>query len=165
MPEYVTKVSQRLDHSIPSKPKYTPHRWVPKIYGQKVHLAPLEDPSEPLSPSDTRHIKSIVGTFIYYERAVDNTINTAFNDINTNQASPTIKTKDAILMLMDYLYTHPNAKIRYHTSNMQLYIDSDAAYLVAPKANIWIAGYFYLSDHYIEGTYNPTPALNAPIHI
>ena len=48
---------------------------------------------------------------------------------------------------------------------MQLYIDLDAACLVAPKAKIRIVGYFYLSDHYTEGSGNPSPKLNAPIHI
>ena len=102
---------------------------------------------------------------MYYARAVDNTIHTALNGIATTQASPIMKTKDATLILMDYLYTHPNAKIRYHASNMQLYIDSDAAYLVAPKAKSRIAGYFYLSDHYTGGSGNPSPKLNTPIHI
>ena len=48
---------------------------------------------------------------------------------------------------MDYLNTYPDAYMRYYASGMVLYIDSDAAYLVAPKARIWIAGYFYLLDH------------------
>ena len=62
-------------------------------------------------------------------------------------------------MLMDYLYTHPNATLRYHKSGMQLHIDSDAAYLVAPKAKSRIAGYFHLGDN------TEQPNLNAPIHI
>ena len=68
-------------------------------------------------------------------------------------------------MLMDYLFANPDAKNRYHASDMKLYIDSDAAYLVAPKAKSRIAGYFYLSDKYIEGSGNPNPKLNGPIHI
>ena len=38
-------------------------------------------------------------------------------------------------MLLDYLVMNPNpnARLRFHKSDMQLYIDSDAAYLVAPK--------------------------------
>ena len=67
--------------------------------------------------------------------------------------------------LLNYLYTHPNTKIRYHASDMQLYIDSDAAYLVAPNAKSRIAGYFYLSDKYIQGSSNPNPKLNVRIHI
>ena len=42
---------------------------------------------------------------------------------------------------------------------MQLLLDSDAAYLVAPKAKSRVAGYFYLS------TKSGQPTLNAPIHV
>ena len=62
-------------------------------------------------------------------------------------------------MLMDYLHTHPNAKLRYTKSGMQLHIQSDAAYLVAPKAKSRVAGYFYL------GNTSNTPPINAPIHV
>ena len=48
---------------------------------------------------------------------------------------------------MDYLHTHPNAFVRYHASDMVLHVDSDAAYLVLPKARSRIAGYYYLSSH------------------
>ena len=47
---------------------------------------------------------------------------------------------------MDYLHTHPNAVIRYHASNMILYIESDAAYLVLPQARSCVASIFYLSN-------------------
>ena len=48
---------------------------------------------------------------------------------------------------------------------MQLYVDSDTAYLVVPKAKSRIAGYFYLSEKYTTGTKSPTPPLNVPINI
>ena len=64
-------------------------------------------------------------------------------------------------MLFDYLNTYPNAIIRFHASDMKLYIDSDAAYLVAPKARSRISGYYYMSD--ICNTNKPTPKLNGPI--
>ena len=165
MPEYVIKTLIRLEHPFPSKPKHAPHRWIPKVFGQKVHLAPDPDTTDPLPSHEIKTIQRIVGSFLYYARAVDNTLHTALNDIATSQASPTRKTKDATLMLMDYLHTHPNAKIRYHASDMQLYIDSDAAYLVAPKAKSRIAGYFYLSDNFHPTTMHPNPTLNAPVHI
>ena len=47
---------------------------------------------------------------------------------------------------------------------MQLFIDSDAAYLVVPKAKSRLAEYFYLSDKYIQGSGNPNPKSNGPIH-
>ena len=50
-------------------------------------------------------------------------------------------------MLMDYIATHPSATIRYYASDMRLYFDSDAAYLVLPNARSRGAGYFSLSDN------------------
>ena len=67
-------------------------------------------------------------------------------------------------MLLDYLATHPNAKIRFHASPMILHLDTDAAYLVADKACSRIAGYYYMSDNYTPTT-TPNPSNNGPIHI
>ena len=64
---------------------------------------------------------------------------------------------------MDYAATYPNAVIRYHVSDMILHVDTDAAYLVLPKARSRIAGHYYLSNHPLaSGT--PTPIPNGPIH-
>ena len=48
---------------------------------------------------------------------------------------------------MDYMHTYNNAYLRYHASDMVLHVDSDAAYLVLPKARSRIAGFYHLSDH------------------
>ena len=48
---------------------------------------------------------------------------------------------------MDYLHTYPNAFIQYYASNMVLHVDSNTAYLVAPKARSRVAGNFHLSNH------------------
>ena len=57
------------------------------------------------------------------------------------------KKKKKAQQLMDYMHTHPNTYILYYASGMILLIDSDAAYLVAPKSRSRVAGYFYLSDY------------------
>jgi hypothetical protein len=57
---------------------------------------------------------------------------------------------------MDYAATHPLAIIRYHTSNMILHVDSDAAYLVQPNTRSRYAGHFFLSS-------NPPPLPAKPI--
>ena len=67
-------------------------------------------------------------------------------------------------MLLDYLHTHPNAKIRFYASDMILYVDSDAAYLVAEKAKSRIAGYYYCSNK-TNNIKSPNPPLNGPVHI
>ena len=42
--------------------------------------------------------------------------------------------------------TYLNARLRFYASDMLLNIDSDAAYLVLPKARSRVAGYFRLLD-------------------
>ena len=63
---------------------------------------------------------------------------------------------------MDYLHTYPDAFLRFYASDMVLHVESDAAYLVAPKARSRIAGYFHLSAH-PNKTNNPT--INATIQV
>ena len=46
--------------------------------------------------------------------------------------------------LLDYLATHPDAKIRYWKSEMRLLIHSDASFLVEWDAKSNYGGYFYL---------------------
>ena len=56
------------------------------------------------------------------------------NEIGTRQATPTRITAEKLNMLLDYASTYQNAVIRYHASDMVLWIESDAAYLVLPNA-------------------------------
>ena len=57
-------------------------------------------------------------------------------------------TKKQCQRLMDYLHNYLEVKIRYYASDMKLHIESDAAYLVFPKADSCIAGYFiFPSQH------------------
>jgi hypothetical protein len=62
------------------------------------------------------------------------------------QANPTEDTLKQTKQLLDYCATHPNAKLRYLESDMQLRIDSDASYLNAPNARSRIGGHHYLSN-------------------
>ena len=47
---------------------------------------------------------------------------------------------------MDYLHTQPDAVVRFHASDMILYTESDAAYLLLPQACSCVASIFYLSN-------------------
>ena len=145
MPKYVLKALEKLNHEPPPNPQHAPHKWVPITYGKQPHNMEEIDTSPLLSLSATRHIQRVVGTFLYYARAVDNTIHPTINDIATTQAHPTEQTQIATDMLMDYLHTNPNASLRFYKSDMQLHVDLDAAYLVAPQTKSRAAGYFYLS--------------------
>jgi hypothetical protein len=74
-------------------------------------------------------IKKITGSVLYYSRAVDPTVLIPLNDIAKVKTPATEKTKTVTGQLLDYLATHPDAKIRVHASDMILHIHSDASYL------------------------------------
>ena len=84
-------------------------------------------------------------------------------EISIAQVDPTTDTVKKTSMLMDYLHTFSNAKLRFYAGDMQLHIESDAAYLVLPGARSRAAGHFYLSA---SATPNKTykGRFNAPIH-
>ena len=127
-------------------PPICPHQWQKPTYGARVHWAPSPDDSPALDLSDTKRVQQVLGVLLYYGRAVDSTLLTAITEIATQQAHATERTLKAIVQLLNYCATHPNAILRYRASDMVLWIDSDASYLSVPKARSRVAGYFFLSD-------------------
>jgi hypothetical protein len=108
--------------------------------------------------------EAINGTLLYYARAVDPTMLRALNVIFSRQATPTQQMVNKCLHLLDYTATYPNADLRYHASGMVLHVDTDAAYLVLPKARSVIAGHYFLSDNPPPPPTKPNPKPNGPIH-
>ncbi len=86
----------------------------------------------------------------------------ALSDIATQQAAPTENTKKQVDQFLDYMWTHPNAKICYHAYDMILNVHSNASYLSAPHACSRASGYFFLSSLPVDG--DPFK-LNGTIHI
>ena len=66
-------------------------------------------------------------------------------------------------MLLDYLATHPDAKVRFYATDMHLYLESDAAYLVLPRGRSRCAVYYYLGDKLQSPT--DKPAINVAVHV
>ena len=149
MPGYIEVALKRLQY-IPSKhPQYSPHFHQPIKYsakGTRQHTS-SPDISPLLSPKDTKYIQSVVGSYLYHARALDTSLLPAINEISRYQSQPTFDTKQKCQRLMDYVNTYKNVSIIYHASDMVLHVDSDAAYLVAPKARSHIASYYYVSNH------------------
>ena len=92
------------------------------------------------------------GKFLYYGRAVDNTILVAISAIAAQQATPTTETMARAKHLLDYLASQEEAVLTYSASNMVLAVHSDAGYLNEPNARSRAGGHFFLSDH---STYPP----------
>lgn len=146
IPGYVPKLLQKLLHEPPNKPEYAPHSHQPFNFHNhhQRQLSTSIDTSPPLTTKkDVQRVQSIVGSLLYYARAIDNTLLPALNEIAAYQSKPTQNIKKKCDRLLNYISTYPNVVIRYHASNMQLSIDSYAAYLVAPKTRSCVAGFYY----------------------
>eukprot|EP00804_Cyclotella_cryptica_P018372 CCRYP_015481-RA/>CCRYP_015481-RA protein AED:0.17 eAED:0.17 QI:0/0/0/1/1/1/2/0/862 len=93
-----------------------------------------------------KHIQQIVGSFLYYARATDPTIPHALSELATQQSNATEQTLKRCHHFLDYMATHPNARIRYHASDMILNVHSDASYLSVKHAKCRAAGIFFLGS-------------------
>jgi hypothetical protein len=127
-----------------------------------IQYAEPEDTSTLLNKTGITCLQQIIGTFLFYGRAVDNTMLVALGTLAAAQTKGTEKTLNATVQLLNYTATHPDAAVRFHKSGMILYIHSNASYLSEPKARSRVGGYFYLGDP-DEPADNPKP--NMPIHI
>ncbi|MGL5936068.1 MAG: reverse transcriptase domain-containing protein, partial [Cetobacterium sp.] len=134
MPDYVDKALQRFMHPQPKRAQHAPYPWSAPNYGASIQYAEPEDTSTPFGKTDIKRLQEVIGTFLFYGRAVDNTMLTALGTLASAQSAGTERTMDALTQLLDYAATHPNAKVRYHASDMILYVHSDASYLSEPKA-------------------------------
>jgi hypothetical protein len=93
---------------------------------------------------------------------VDPTVLMALSEISSQQSAPTENTMKRVNQFINYMWTHPDAKIRNRTSDMILNVHSDASYLSAPKARSRAGGYFFLGSLPHDG--DPIK-LNGAIHV
>jgi hypothetical protein len=162
MPGYIERALARFDHPTPKKPQDNPYKYIQPEYGAKVQYKEDADASAPLDEKGKKRIQEVLGTLLYYARAVDPTMLVTISHLSSQQATPTDNTMKAIHHLLDYCASHPNATSRYHASDMILHVESDASYLSEPNAKSRYAGYHYLSDD-PKRTNILYPKLNAPV--
>ena len=162
MPGYIDSLLHKLKHPTPKRYNEIPYPYNKPVYGRQQQKATQQDTSPKLDAKDTLHVQSVIGSLLYYCRALDLTIHPALNELSTQQSKATKNTKKLVKDLLDYMYTFPETIIRYHKSDMVLHVDSDAALLVLPKAKSRIAGYFHLSSYPSKYT-QPNPMTNGAI--
>jgi hypothetical protein len=159
MPGYVEKALQQFQHNKPRKPEHAPHKHVEPQYGAAIQYAEPTDTSPPLTAAGITLLQQVIGTFLYYARAIDITMMVALGTLGAAQAHGTEETAKASTKLLNYAATHPDATIRFKASDMILHVHSDASYLSETKARSRVGGYFFLGN----GTVNPP--LNGAIHV
>jgi hypothetical protein len=132
MPKYVVNALHKFQQATPYCPEHSPHEWTIPAYGQEQQYVKPDDNSPLLDKADIRQIQQIVGTFLFHSRALDSTARVAFGSIPSEQSKATKNTAKKVTRLLNYFTTHPDAKICFHKSDMEMH--SNAAYLVETKA-------------------------------
>ena len=165
MPNYVAKAAKRFQIP-PSLPEHSPHKWNMPKYGKHTQLTPIIDTHPRPNPTQIKFAQEVIGTFLYYARAVDNTMLASIGAIATALSTSSWKDiRQRIDQFLRYAITHPDARIQYKASKMHLWIHTDSSYLNEPKARSRGGGYFHLSDKPqlpIKPT-DPPPPINAPV--
>ena len=147
MPGYVEQALQKFNYAVTGIPNTTdaPHLYkATKKLG--LSMTHPQDNSTKLSPREIKHVQQIVGTFLFYARAVDPTMLTALSTIATEQSQGTQTTKDKAEHFLKYAASHPDATIKFFKSDMLLKVHSDASYLSERQGRSRAGGHFYLGN-------------------
>ncbi len=109
----MTKQLLRYEHPHPTKLQHCPYNPNPIKYGQDNQATDPFDtsPSPKLNEANKKCIQQFVGSFLYYAHAVDPTILMALSAIASQQAMPTEDMRNSVNQFLDYMATHPDAKI------------------------------------------------------
>jgi hypothetical protein len=145
MSEYITKALQRFrpQYLLPThRAAATPGKYHAAIY-PRIQLV-KEDLSPLLTPTQRTEIQAIVGTLLYYARAVDPSLLPIANEIASQQANPTQEVLTAANRALSYASARQNNFITYHACDMVLFLHVDASYLSRSHARSVVGGYFFL---------------------
>ena len=154
---YIDALLLKYAHPKPTKPQHAPHAHIPITYGAHEQMAPVTTNEPILPPQDIKRIQGIIGSLLYYARAVDNKLLATLSTISTQQAAATASTAAAVHQLLDYVATYPNDGITYQASTMVLAAHSDASFLTETGARSRAGAHIFLSDN------DPIPRPNGPI--
>jgi hypothetical protein len=111
MPGYIQNVLQKYKHRMPTKPQHCPYAAPPKKYRAKAQSPLLVNILPKLNPDKIKDIQSVIGSILYYARAVDITVLMALSSIAIKQSKGTTSTMMKAKQLLDYLVTYPDATI------------------------------------------------------
>eukprot|EP00957_Ditylum_brightwellii_P159434 12136755-Ditylum_brightwellii.AAC.1 len=78
---YIFKALEKFQHEVPKHPQHSSYWWNKPVYGSKIQYAKAPDISTCLNMKGQHLIQSIMGTFLYYARAIDGVALPALNDI------------------------------------------------------------------------------------
>jgi hypothetical protein len=89
MPGYIKKKLQEYKHAFPGRLQYCPYSPEPKLFGVDVHAPIGLDATAVLDAKGIKRVQQILGSILYYARAVDMTVLMALSSIAVEQTKAT----------------------------------------------------------------------------
>ena len=105
-----------------------------------------EDDFEAASQEQKQFVQEVIGYFSYYAIAQDCTRRYACNIISQQQAHPTQRTLKQVDRMLGYIAAHPDNKLVFRASDMQLKFQCDGSHNSQPGAKGIAASYYYMGD-------------------
>ena len=144
MPGYIAKVLQQFQHRIIT-PQQSPGVYVPPRYGSQPQEIKV-DTSRPLDAAELLELQSIVGSCLYYCRAVDYTGLQKTCQLSSEQAQATEQTLLSAHRLLGYFMAYPDNALEFRQSDMILRHISDASFMSRSKGRSVAGGLHYVTD-------------------
>ena len=94
MPGYIKTQLQKYKHLPPPKPQNCPYKPQPKKYGKAAQDTIPEDTCKPVNDKRKQQIQKIVGSILWYARAVNLTVLMALSTIAGEQSKATENTEE-----------------------------------------------------------------------
>ena len=150
MPNYVPKLLERFYPGQTLPGISSPAVYKPPRYGSNKGLVfdsvGDDDDSPPLSEMEITRLQEIIGTLLFYARAVDYTILTAVSHLSSKQSHPTQNVLADANRILRYLAAYPQHILVFRACDMQLRAHSDASYCTRSNSRSVAGGIFYCAD-------------------
>jgi hypothetical protein len=146
MPEYIPKLLQRFSPGRTIRGPASPATPAPHTNGAAAPAEPIDHDSPPLTPDQKLRLQEIVGSFLYYARAVDCTMLTAVNHIASEQSRGTQHVIAIAERLLSYAASYPAHALVYRACEMILHIQTDASFLSRSNSRSVAGGILYCDN-------------------
>jgi hypothetical protein len=117
----IARPGRRDGTSLPSMVK------IPAAHNRRQFPAP--------SPESVTELQAIIGTLLYYARAVDPSLLPIANELTSKQSQPTAAFMHAANRALSYCAGRPNMATTFHECGMILIVYVDASYLSLSRSN------------------------------
>ena len=128
MNNYISNLLFCEGHKASAKKKLPRYQHHEVVYSTKQQLASKKDTSPHIDEAGIKRVQRIVGSILYYARAVNNKLLVALSTIRYQQAEATANTATAVHQLLNYVATYPTDSIVFCASAMALVVHADAGF-------------------------------------